>query len=81
MTTLGHIGKFDPTEESISTYLECMELFFATNGIKDKKQVPVFLTEIGPKNFLLFRDLLAPAKPQEKSVAVKCSRDTLSWSQ
>ena len=41
MIMLGHIGKFDPAEESISVYLECVELFFATSGIKDEKQVAV----------------------------------------
>ena len=70
MTTLGHLGKLDPTEECISAYLERVELFFAANGIKDEKQVPVLLSMIGPKNFSLLRDLLAPDKPQEKSVAV-----------
>ena len=70
MTTLEHIGKFDPTEESISAYLERVELFFAANGIAEEKQIPVLLSVIGPKNYALLRDLLAPVKPQEKSVAV-----------
>ena len=69
MATLGHIGKFDPADESISAYLECIELFFAANGIEDPKQVAVFLSVIGPKNYALLRDLLAPVKPQEKSLA------------
>ena len=70
MATLGHIGKFDPTEENISAYLERVELFFAANGIKDEKQVAVFLSVIGPKTHALLHDLLAPDKPQEKSLAV-----------
>ena len=37
MATLGHTGKFDPAEESISVYLEHMELSFAANNIKDEK--------------------------------------------
>ena len=69
MATLGHIGNFDPAEESISVYLERMELFFAANGIKDEKQVAVLLSVIGPKIYALLRDLLAPEKPQDKSVA------------
>ena len=69
MATLGHIGKFDPADESISAYLERVELFFAANGIEDPKQVAVFLSVIGPKNYALLRDLLAPVKPQEKSLA------------
>ena len=27
MATLGHIGKFDPADKSISAYLECVENF------------------------------------------------------
>ena len=51
-------------------YLEHVELFFAANGIKDEKKVAVFLSVIGPKNYALLRDLLAPDKPQQKSLAV-----------
>ena len=38
MTTLGHIGKFEPSEESISVYLERVELFFAAIGIRDETE-------------------------------------------
>ena len=69
MATLGHIGKFDPVEESISVYLECVKLFFAANGIKDEKQVAVLLSVIGPKIYALLHDVLAPEKPQDKSEA------------
>ena len=68
MTTLGHIGKFDPSEESISVYLERMELFFAANGKRDEKKVGVFLLVIGLKNYALLCDLLTLDKPQQKSV-------------
>ena len=51
-------------------YLECVEFFFATNSIKDEKQVAVLLSVIGPKIYALLCDLLAPEKPQHKSVGV-----------
>ena len=38
-------------------------------GIKDKKQVAVFLSVIGPNNYALLCDLLVPKKPHEKSLA------------
>ena len=69
MATLGHIRKFKPTEENISSYLERVVLFFTANGIKDEKKVAVLLSVIGPKIYALLRDLLAPDKPQDKSVA------------
>ena len=65
MAILGHIGKFDPADESISAYLERVELFFAVTDIEDPKQVAVFLS-----NYALLCDFLAPVKPQEKSLAV-----------
>ena len=39
------------------------------NGIKDEKQVAVFLSVIGPNNYALLCDLLVPKKPHEKSLA------------
>ena len=82
MATLGHIGKFEPTEENILAYLERLELFFTANGIKDEKKVVVLLSVIGPKIYALLRDLIAPDKPQDKLVAdLKCSRSTMSQSQ
>ena len=51
MATLGHIGKFNSADESISAYLERIELFFAANGIEDEKQMAVFLSVIGAKNY------------------------------
>ena len=38
------------------------------NGIKDEKQVAVFLSVIGPNNYALLCDLLIPKKPYEKSL-------------
>jgi len=46
-----------------------VELFFTANGIKDEKKVAMLLSVIGPKIYALLRDLLAPDKPQDKSVA------------
>ena len=68
MATLGHIGKFDPADESISAYLERVELSFAANSIEDPKQVAVFLSFIGPKNYALLRDLLAPVKKATRKI-------------
>ena len=69
MATMGHIGKFDPAEESISMYKKHVKLFFAANSIKDEKQVAVPLSVIGPKIYALLSNLLAPENPQDKSVA------------
>ena len=68
MATLGQIGKFDPADESIFAYLEYVELFFAANSIEDKRQIAVFLSVIGHKNYTLHHDLQALKKPQKKSL-------------
>lgn len=41
------IEAFSAENESISEYLEHVELYFAANGIKEERQVPVFLSVIG----------------------------------
>ena len=66
MASIGKIQEFNPVSERISTYLEGVELFFTANGIADEKQVPVFLSIIGGKNYTLLSDLMAPTKPATK---------------
>ena len=54
--------------------------FFVANGITDDaKKVAILLTVIGRKAYALLRNLLAPAKPAEKSfdVLVKVMKDHL----
>ena len=68
-TTIGNLLEFSPQKEKISAYLEHVELFFEANGIKEDKQVPVFLTAIGGETYALLRSLLAPDKPSSKTFA------------
>ena len=49
-------------------FLEYVELFFATNSIEDKRQIAVFLSVIGHKNYTLHHDLQALKKPQKNSL-------------
>ena len=70
MASYGKLSEFHPEAESISAYLERVELFFTANSIADDKKVAVFLSVIGGKTYSLLRDLLAPEKPQDKSLSV-----------
>ena len=70
MTSYGRIREFHPEEETIESYLERIELFFAANEIADGKKVPVFLSVIGSKTYAILRSLVAPAKPSEKGFDV-----------
>ena len=45
-----------------------MELFFTANSIANDKKVAVFLCVIRGKTYSLLRDLIAPEKPQDKSL-------------
>ena len=45
MASFGRIQEFHPDEESVSAYVERVELFFAANGIEDNKKVPIFLPQ------------------------------------
>ena len=70
MASFGKKGEFSPDKETISNYLEHVEIFFQANGIaEDEKKVPVFLSITGGDIYALLRSLLSPVKPQEKTVA------------
>ena len=64
---MGSITEFNSGNEKIGAYLERVQLFFEANGIKDDKQVPVFLTVIGSTTYALLSNLVSPDKPKEKS--------------
>ena len=66
--TIGSLAPFNPDRDKIDAYLECVQLFMDTNGIRgDEKCVAVLLTAIGSDIYALLRSLLSPAKPREKS--------------
>ena len=60
--------EFEPETESISAYLERLQMFFDANNIADEKKVSVLLTVIGKNTFSLLRNLLAPTSPKDKSL-------------
>ena len=67
--TIGTLSEFIPEKETISAYLEFVELFFTANGIEEGKQLPVLLTSIGRETYALLCNLLAPDKPSAKTFA------------
>ena len=62
MATISQLEPLRPKEEHISSYLECVQLFFTANDVKPERQVPALLSAIGGKVYNLLRDLLAPEK-------------------
>ena len=59
----GHLKEFLPDEDSIGAYLEHASLYFVASGIEKDKQVPILLSSIGARTYLLLLDLVAPAVP------------------
>ena len=48
-------------------YLERVDLFFTANDIGPDKQVSVFITVVGSRNYTLIKSITTPTLPQEKS--------------
>ena len=67
--TYGAIKEFDSNVETITTYLERLQLYFAVNNVAEERKVPVLLMVIGPKVYMLLRGLLDLTLPKEKSYA------------
>ena len=63
------LTNFDPDTETMSAYLERVDIFFQAKGIAEEKQVGIFLSLLGAKIYSLLCDLVAPAKPKEKTLA------------
>ncbi len=64
---LGNIQEFDPQVETITTYLERLELYFDANTVAAEKKVSALLYGIGPKVYGVLRSLLAPTRPQDQT--------------
>ena len=56
----GQLNQYEPDLETMSAYLERVEIFFQANSIAENKQVGIFLSLIGAKTYGLLRNLVAP---------------------
>ena len=63
----GHIREFELGTESISAYLERVQLYFVANDVANEKKVAVLLSVIGSKTYVLLRSLLHPEAPKENT--------------
>ena len=83
---IGRLGEFQQSRETFSAYVERLELFFAANNLAEvevtdedsrrrnsemqTKMRAIFLTEVGPTVYETVKNLLAPGKPKDTSLAV-----------
>ena len=58
---------FKPYNDSddIKDYFKQLQLFFIMNGVKEDKQVALFLSRLGTKTYAVFKILTAPAVPSD----------------
>ena len=68
LRSLGTLDEFEPTTETVSNYVERMQMFFVANDIAEAKQVSTFLTAVGKKAYAVLKDLLSPDKPSDKTL-------------
>ena len=61
------LDAFDPKSDNVVAYLERVDLFFIANDIGPDKQVSMFLTVEGSRNYALIKSLTAPTLAQKKS--------------
>ena len=66
--THGRLTEFDVENETVTAYLERVELYFDANDVAHAKKVPVLLSNIGAKTYGLLRTLVAPRAPKEKTL-------------
>ena len=66
-STIGSLAEFNPNNDKIDTYMECVQLFMDANGIRDEKRVAVLLTAMGSETYALLHSLSVPAKSSDKS--------------
>ena len=79
MTSYSHIGEFCPDEESITSYLERVDLYFVANAVANGKKVAVFLSIIGRDTYSVLGGLLAPDKPADKELVIFTDTLTLYY--
>ena len=64
----GQVNPFDGEKEEWPQYVERLDCFFVANGITEAvKKRAILLTVVGPATYKLLRNLVAPAKPDEKT--------------
>ena len=68
--TIGFMQEFQPGSESITAYLEQLNVFIDANEIADDKRASVLISTIGHKTCAVLHSLMAPAAPQSKAFVV-----------
>ena len=70
MATYGSIGEFDRGQEDWTSYCERLEQYFVANNVTDAtRQRAIFFSVCGASMYQLIRNLVAPERPTDRSLA------------
>ena len=70
-THYGKINEFDSSIEEWDDYIERLNQFFVANEITEEtKMKAILLSGCGAKTYKLFKGLVAPEKPSDKTFAI-----------
>ena len=59
MASIGKLPEFDPGHDTISAFVERLELLLETNEVAADKHVAVLLSAVGSKTYALLRNLVS----------------------
>ena len=71
MAQFGRIEVYRPGDETITAYLERVELYFLANDMAEEKKVPVLLSMIGAATYSLLVSPLLPKHVSYKDLSSK----------
>lgn len=72
MSYLGQINEYKESEDW-DLYKERLVQFYIVNDIEDDKMVPALLSLVGPKTYLLLKNLTSPEEPANKTFDELCT--------
>ena len=68
MANHGTVGEFQAAQEDWLAYVERLQQYFTANDVDSAdKQRAILLSSVGASTYRLIRNLLAPAKPTERT--------------
>ena len=67
MATIGTLPEFDLENDTLSVFVERVQLFLETNAVAEDKHGAVLLSALGRKTYALLRNLVSLAQPKKKS--------------
>ena len=65
-SSIGRINEYNENED-FESYLERFEFWLEANNIDEAKKAATFLAAVGPKPYKFLKNLIAAAKPRDKT--------------